>query len=169
MSSIAKSSVALAPYLEERAVLEEDVDRFRENVACLDTSLKSDRWGCHCIIPHTASLRVGKPTSSRAVGFESTCCQKQSACRGFDVLFSFQDQERLLAPAPQWNWHETHFEPENFGIPSACIQVNGIEGASGVLPPASNPSQVAGIGTEGYVYGSLPTLSSHSDSDERYD
>jgi hypothetical protein len=130
-------------------VLEEDVDSFRANVTCLDTCLKGDRWGCHCIIPHTASLRVGKPTPSRTVGFESTCCPKQSACCGFDVLFSFQDQGRLLAAAPQWNWHETHFEPENSVIPSAYIRVNGIGGGSGTLPSVPEPSEVVGSGTEG--------------------
>jgi hypothetical protein len=145
-------------------VLEEDVDRFRENVACLDASLKSDCWGCHCNIRHTASLRVGKPISARPVGFESRYCPKQSACHGFDVLFSFQGQGRLLVPAPPWNWHETHFEPENLVIPSACIQANGIGGSSGSPSCALAPSQVVRNGTQGYVYRSLPNLSSLSES-----
>lgn len=143
LSTITKSSVALAPYCERRAILEEDVDRFREHVTHLDNSLKSAPWGCHCVIPHTASLRVGNPAHSRTTRFENTCCQRQSACCGLDVVFSFQDQGSLPASPPQWNWHETHFEPDKSAPTSECNQVDGTGGGSSTLDSVTRPIKVA--------------------------
>ncbi|KAF7503395.1 hypothetical protein GJ744_003917 [Endocarpon pusillum] len=153
LSSIAKSSVALAPYCERRAVLEEDVDRFREHVSNLDSSLKSAPWGCHCMFPHIASLRVGNPTYSRTTGTESTCYQRQSACRGLDVLFSFHDQGSLAASPPRWNWHETHFEPETSVPTSTCSQVDGAGGSGDRLASTSHPTYMTGNQNEGQLSG----------------